>query len=193
MSEHTAVRFSKVKKLITVLRKCNGKSVIGDDGSGLISPRAAKVLLYIGIAAAAAAIFAGAYFVQPKIGGFISAQSLAQVLMMAVLIMSFIFAVKDTVNVLFMTDDLELLLPMPFSADQIVMAKLAVVSLFPVVISVIILNGICLGYGIREGAGVTYMIGIMISSLLLPITGPWQREAYLLSGYPSPISLSAAD
>lgn len=171
MSEHTAVRFSKVKKLITVLRKCNGKSVIGDDGSGLISPRAAKVLLYIGIAAAAAAIFAGAYFVQPKIVGFISARSLAQVLMMAVLIMSFIFAVKDTVNVLFMTDDLELLLPMPFSADQIVMAKLAVVSLFPVVISVIILNGICLGYGIREGAGVTYMIGIMISSLLLPITG----------------------
>ena len=59
MSEHTAVRFSKVKKLITVLRKCNGKSVIGDDGSGLISPRAAKVLLYIGIAAAAGIIVYG--------------------------------------------------------------------------------------------------------------------------------------
>ena len=171
MSEHTAVRFSKVKKLITVLRKCNGKSVIGDDGSGLISPRAAKALLYIGIAAAAAAIFAGAYFVQPKIGGFISARSLAQMLMMVILIMSFIVAIKDTVNVLFMTDDLELLLPMPFSADQIVMAKLAVISLFPVAVSVILLNGICLGYGVREGAGVTYMIGIMISSLLLPITG----------------------
>ncbi len=171
MGEHTAFRFSKVKKLITVLRKCNGKSVISDDGSGLISPRAAKALLYIGIVAVAAAIFAGAYFVQPELGDFISARSLAQMLMMAMLIMSFIVAFKDTVNVLFMTDDLELLLPMPFSAGQIVMAKLAVVSVFPVIISVIVLNGICLGYGIREGVGATYVIGIVISGVLLPVTG----------------------
>lgn len=171
MSEHTAVRFSNVGKLITVLRKCNGKSVISDDGSGLISPRAAKALLYIGIAAVVTALFAGTYFIQPKIGGLISARSLAQVLMMALLIMSFIVAIKDTVNVLFMTDDLELLLPMPFSAGQIVMAKLAVVTIFPVIISVIILNGICLGYGIREGAGATYIIGIGISGILLPVTG----------------------
>ena len=171
MGEHTAVRFSKVKKLITVLRKCNGKSVISDDGSGLISPRAAKALLSIGIVAVAAALFAGAYFVQPELGDFISARSLAQMLMMAMLIMSFVVAFKDTVNVLFMTDDLELLLPMPFSAGQIVMAKLAVVSVFPVIISVIVLNGICLGYGIREGVGATYVIGIVISGVLLPVTG----------------------
>ena len=171
MSGHTAVGFSKVKKLITVLRKCNGKSVISDDGSGLISPRAAKVLLYLGVAAAVAVLLAGAYFVQPKIGGFISTRSLAQMLMMVLLVMSFVVAIKDTVNVLFMTDDLELLLPMPFSAGQIVMAKLAVVALFPIIVSVILLNGICLGYGIHEGAGVAFIIGIGISSILLPVTG----------------------
>ena len=171
MHEHTAAGFSKVKKLITVLRKCNGKSVVSDDGSGLISPRAARILFYIGIAAAAVAIFAGAYFIQPTTGDFIRAESLTQMLMLAILVMSFVVAIKDTVNVLYMTDDLEQLLPMPFSAVQIVLAKLAVVAIFPVTLSVIILNGICLGYGIREGAGATYIIGVVISSILLPVTG----------------------
>ena len=129
MHEHTAAGFSKVKKLITVLRKCNGKSVVSDDGSGLISPRAARILFYIGIAAAAVAIFAGAYFIQPTTGDFIRAESLTQMLMLVILVMSFIVAIKDTVNVLYMTDDLEQLLPMPFSAVQIVLAKLAVVAI----------------------------------------------------------------
>lgn len=171
MSEHTGASFSKVKKLITILRKCNGKSVFDNGGSGLISARAAKALLYCAVAVMAAVLFAGAYFVQPMIGTFISARSLSQVLMMGILVVSFVVAIKDTVNVLFMTDDLELLLPMPFSAAQIVMAKLAVIGSFPVTLSVILLNGISLGYGIREGVGATYVIGVVISSVLLPVTG----------------------
>ena len=170
MSEKPPVSFSKVKKLITVLQKCSGQAVI-DGSSALISPQAVKLLVYGGLLALAAALFAGVYFIQPMLAGFIGLRTLTQALMMILLIMSFVLSVKDIVTVLYTADDLALLLPMPFSADQIVLAKLAVVSVFPVTFSVIVLNAVCLGYGIRAGAGVPFFIGIVLSSVLIPVTG----------------------
>ena len=41
---------SKVRKLITVLKKCNGKTVIGDGSAG-ISPKVSKILAYGGLLA----------------------------------------------------------------------------------------------------------------------------------------------
>ena len=70
-----------------------------------------------------------------------------------------------------MSDDLEPLLPLPFSASQIVTAKLVIVSSSPVLIGIGILNSVCLGYGIREGAGITFVIGTLLSSILIPVTG----------------------
>ena len=40
--------FSKVRKLISVLEKCNGNSKIGGS-EALISPRAAKILAAVGL------------------------------------------------------------------------------------------------------------------------------------------------
>ena len=60
---------------------------------------------------------------------------------------------------------------MPFSATQIVVSKIAVASSMPMLISVMALNSVCLGYGIREGRGAFYVIGILISSVLIPVTG----------------------
>ena len=40
--------FSKVRKLISVLEKCNGNSKIGGS-EALISPRAAKILATVGL------------------------------------------------------------------------------------------------------------------------------------------------
>ena len=170
MSEKQTGSFQKIKKLITVLRKCSGKAVIGDSGA-LISPKAAKVLIYFGLAVLTGALFAGVYFIQPYIDGIIEIRGLTQALMLLLLIMSFVLAIKDIVTVLYTADDLPLLLPMPFSAGQIVMAKLVVVSVFPVVFSLIVLNAVCLGYGIRAGAGVPFIIGIVLSSVLIPVTG----------------------
>ena len=45
---NTSKSLSKIRKLITVLRKCNGKSVVGDKNA-LISPRTARILMYTGL------------------------------------------------------------------------------------------------------------------------------------------------
>ena len=170
MNTKTTGDFSKVRKLITVLKKCNGKTVIGESSTG-VSSKAAKILAYGGLLALTIALFLGAYFIQPVTGGIITLKSLTLALMMILLIMSFVISIKDIVTVLYTADDLEQLLPMPFSADQIVMAKLVVASAFPVIVSLVVLNTLCLGYGIRGGAGVPFMIGIVLSSVLIPVTG----------------------
>ena len=161
---------SKTKKLIAILKKCNGKATVGNS-EALISPKAAKILFYCGLVILAIGIFIGSYIVQPYISHFFGIEKIAQVLMMGILILSFILSVKDIITVLYTTDDLELLLPMPFSATQVVMAKLAVASAFPVTLSVITLNSICIGLGLHVGVGISYIIGILISSVLIPITG----------------------
>ena len=170
INKKTMGNHSKVRKLITFLQKCNGKTVI-DEGSALISPKAAKILVYCGLLILTGALFTGAYLVQPHIAWIIPAQGLAQTLMLILLVMCFVLAIKNIVTVLYTADDLELLLPLPFSANQIVMAKLCVVSVFPMVFSFVVLNSICLGYGIRAGAGVTFIIGTVLSSFLIPVTG----------------------
>ena len=162
--------FSKVGKLITVLQKCNGKTAFGE-GNSLISPGAAKLLLCGFLLALTAGLAAGVYYIQPFVAGFISAKGAAQGLMLALLIMTFALAIKDIVTVLYTANDLELLIPLPFSASQIVMAKLAVVAVFPVCLCFVVLNGVCLGFGIREGAGLAFYIGSVLSSILIPVTG----------------------
>ena len=169
MNEKATGSFRKVNKLITILRKCNGKAVVGD--GAVLSPKAARVLIYCGLLALMGALFAGAYYAQPYIGDFIGVRSLAQTLMLILLIMSFVLSIKDIVTVLYTVNDLDLLLPMPFSAGQIVLAKLAVISVFPISTSVILLNSVCLGYGIRAGAGVQFVAGILLSSVLIPVAG----------------------
>ena len=104
--------FSKVRKLVTVLKKCNGKAVVGDSGA-LISPAAARILMYCGLLAVGIALFLGAYVLEPFVGEFISPKSLAQSVMVALFITTVILAIKDTVTVLYTSDDLALLLPMP--------------------------------------------------------------------------------
>ena len=170
MNDSLGARFIKIRKLITVLKKCNGKAVVGSS-EALISPKAAKILIACCLALLVVALSAGMYFIEPALGRFIDAENLSKALMLALFIMSFILAVKDDVSVLYMADDLELLLPMPFSITQIVISKLVVASSLPVIISVIGLNSVCLGFGIREGAGVLYVIGILLSSVLIPVTG----------------------
>lgn len=170
MNTKATGNFSKVRKLITVLKKCNGKTVIGDGSAG-ISPKVSKILAYGGLLALTIALFMGAYFIQPITGTIITLKSLTLTLMMILLIMSFVVSVKDIVTVLYTADDLEQLLPMPFSADQIVMAKLVVASAFPVIVSLVVLNSLCLGYGIRAGAGAAFIIGTVLSSVLIPVTG----------------------
>ncbi len=162
--------FSKVRKLISVLEKCNGKSKIGGS-EALISPRAAKVLAAVGLVFLIAALAAAAYFAEPLISPYISLKDFTKVLMMILLLLSLVLSVKNIVTVLYTADDLPVLLPMPFSAGQIVTAKLTVTLKFPVVLSVILINASFFGFGLRAGMGAAFYIGTVLSSFLIPVTG----------------------
>ena len=159
-----------MRKLITVLQKCNGKAVVGDSGA-LISPAAAKILAYGGLLVLTGALFLGVYIIAPAAAGIIRTEDLARVLMMVLMIMSFVLALKNIVTVLYTADDLALLMPLPFSAGQIVLAKLVVASAFPMIVSFIALNALCLGFGVRTGEGAGFIIGTVLSSVLIPVTG----------------------
>lgn len=162
--------FSKIRKLITALKKCNGKATI-DQNKALISPAAIKVLVTIGVALLAAGVFALCYICEPVIRTLLPIENITQSLLLIMLILSVMLSIKNIVTVLYTADDLPVLLPLPFTAGQIVSAKLAVASSFPVNISLISVNAVCLGLGIRAGMGAGFMIGVILSSILVPITG----------------------
>lgn len=162
--------FKKVLKLISVLQKCNGKAVVGDSNA-LISPKTAKIIAAAGIVLLTGLLTVGAYFVEPLTAKLFALQDFTKSLMMIMLLLSFILSIKNIVTVLYTADDLSVLLPMPFSEGQIVAAKLAVSLRFPIILSLILINSLCLGFGLSAGMGAAYIIGTMLSSVLVPITG----------------------
>ena len=171
MSDKKATgEFSKVRKLISVLEKCNGKSKIGGS-EALISPRAAKILAAVGLLFLTAALAAVAYFAEPVISPHISLRDFTKVLMMILLLFSLVLSIKNIVTVLYTADDLSVLLPMPFSAGQIVIAKLTVTLKFPVILSLILINASFFGFGLRAGMGAAFYIGTVLSSVLVPVSG----------------------
>ena len=165
-----AGKLNKILKLISVLEKCNGKAAIGGKDA-LISPKAAKILVYAGLGLLTVLLFFVFFLVEPFIAPFIPISSITLAVMLIVLLLSFVLAVKNIVTVLYTADDLPVLLPMPFSAGQIVAAKLAVASRFSVILSLILMNSVCLGLGVRAGMGAAYIIGAVLSSVLVPLTG----------------------
>ena len=161
---------SKVLKLVSVLEKCNGKGTIGGKDA-LISPNAAKVLAVIGVVFLVGIIAAAAYLVEPLIAPYVSLRDITNTLMLAMLLFSLVLSIKNIVTVLYTADDLPVLLPMPFSAGQIVTAKLVVSLKFPVILSFVITNSILIGFGLRAGMGAAFYIGTVLSSVLVPLTG----------------------
>ena len=168
--QRTSGSFQKVRKLIAVLQKCNGKATIGSKDA-LISPKAAKIFAAVGVVFLIALLAMVAYLIEPLVAPFVDLKSLTRTLMLIVLLMSFVLSVKNIVTVLYTADDLSVLLPMPFSAGQIVIAKLAVSLQFPLMLSVMLLNTICIGFGLREAPGAPYFIGVVLSSVLIPLFG----------------------
>lgn len=166
----TTGSFSKVWKLITVLQKCNGKGVIGGKDA-LISPAAAKILAVTGLVLLTGAIGLVAFFTEPFIAQAIEVMDIAKSLMLMMLLVSFMLSVKNVVTVLYTADDLAALLPMPFSANQIVAAKLAVTLRFPLGLSMVVLNSVCLGLGLRAGKGAAFIVGTLLSGVMIPVTG----------------------
>ena len=152
------------------MEKCNGKAAIGGS-EALISPAAAKILAAFGLVFLTGVLAVSAFFVEPLIEPYIPLRVIANSLMMVLLLFSLILSIKNIVTVLYTADDLPVLLPMPFSAGQIVTAKLAVSLKFPVILSFVLMNAVFLGFGLRAGMGAAYIIGTILSSFLIPVTG----------------------
>lgn len=168
--QKTTGEFSKVGKLIFVLEKCNGKAAIGSS-EALISPKAAKILAAVSVILLNVILAGIAFLLEPVMAPYIALRDLTNSLMMLMLLFSLLLSVKNIVSVLYTSDDLSALMPMPFSAGQIVVAKLAVSIKFPVIFSFVIMNATFLGLGIRAGMGAAYVIGTVFSSILIPVTG----------------------
>ena len=166
----TSSGFSKVWKLISVLQKCNGSGVIGSKDA-LISPMVAKVLAAIGLVLLTGAIGLAAFFTEPLVAQAVSVTDVTKSLMLIMLLLSFILSVKNVVTVLYTSDDISALMPLPFSANQIVAAKLAVTLRFPLGLSLIVINSVCIGFGLRAGMGAAFLIGAVLASVLIPVTG----------------------
>ncbi|MBQ2358786.1 MAG: hypothetical protein II395_08605, partial [Ruminococcus sp.] len=126
----TKGRFAKLLQLASVLKKCNGKQA--SYSKALITPQAIRIIAIAGLVLLAAALFALFFFLEPVIVKFLPVVSITESLMLILMMLSFILSVKNIVTVLYTADDLPVLLPMPFSAGQIVSAKLIVASGFPV-------------------------------------------------------------
>lgn len=166
----TSSGFSKVWKLISVLQKCNGSGVIGSKDA-LISPMVAKVLAAIGLVLLTGTIGLAAFFTEPLVAQAVSVTDVTKSLMLIMLLLSFILSVKNVVTVLYTSDDISALMPLPFSANQIVAAKLAVTLRFPLGLSLIVINSVCIGFGLRAGMGAAFLIGAVLASVLIPVTG----------------------
>lgn len=169
-NQKTTGELSKIVKLISVLEKCNGKGAIGSS-EALLSPKAAKIFAAVGLVFLTAALAVTAYFTGPLIAPYIPLRVFTKSLMMILLLFSLVLSVKNTVTVLYTADDLPVLLPLPFSAGQIVTAKLTVSLKFPVILSLVLMNATFFGFGIRAKMGAAYFIGTVLSSVLIPVTG----------------------
>ena len=121
--KQTMGNFAKVGRLVHVLQICNGKGVVGGEEAP-ISPKAAKIVVRILLVLLVCGGAVGMYMLQPLLSPFLSVEILTELVMLILLLVSFVLAIKDAVTVLYAADDLEALLPMPFSATQIVMARL---------------------------------------------------------------------
>ena len=73
--QRTLGSFQKVRKLIAVLQKCNGKATIGSKDA-LISPKAAKIFAAVGVVFLIALLAMVAYLIEPLVAPFVDLKSL---------------------------------------------------------------------------------------------------------------------
>jgi ABC-2 type transport system permease protein len=84
-------------------------------------------------------------------------------------IVTFVFGVSIIISVFYYSNDLEYILPLPFTSTQIVAAKFTVTLLYEYLTTFILLVPILVGYGWASEAGISYWILAVIAFLLIPV------------------------
>lgn len=81
----------------------------------------------------------------------------------------FIFGIMSIMSVLYFSKDIEYILPLPFKAHEISLAKFTTVVIYQYISVIAILGPITLIYGIGEGGGVVYYLVSLICFIFIPI------------------------
>ena len=160
---------NKMLLLIRVLRKC-GRAEKGDSAgsahAGNLSELATPVL---SIAFAVAMFFAGRYLAehQAKMGSF---ESIFSTIMVLGCMVSFFLSIPQAINQLYMSRDLDVLITLPFTDAQIVLAKLVSVSIFPLALCCGLVVPCGLGFAITAGGfGAMYWVGLVLSAPMMAL------------------------
>lgn len=81
----------------------------------------------------------------------------------------FVFGIMSIMSVLYFSKDIEYILPLPFKAHEISLAKFTTVLIYQYISVIAVLGPITLIYGIGEGSGVLYYIISLICLIFIPI------------------------
>lgn len=81
----------------------------------------------------------------------------------------FVFGIISVMSVLYFAKDIEYILPLPFKAHEVSLAKFITVVIYQYIPVVAVLGPITLIYGIGEGCGALYYLISLVCLILVPI------------------------
>lgn len=81
----------------------------------------------------------------------------------------FVFGIISVMSVLYFAKDIEYILPLPFKAHEVSLAKFTTVVIYQYIPVVAVLGPITLIYGIGEGCGALYYLISLVCLILIPI------------------------
>lgn len=81
----------------------------------------------------------------------------------------FIFGIIYSINVYYFSNDLEIVLPLPFKSSEIVLSKFLTVLMYEYLTVLILFSPYIVLYGIKEGFTFTYVLYSIIVFVFIPI------------------------
>lgn len=156
----------RVLYLASVLSMCDGKDPSSDSQA---ERRGMEIFLAcICLAASAGAIYLG--YLMGKNAEFLGDPTvILQIIFMLSAIVILVLSLVGVLNGLYMTGDLSVVLALPYTANQIVAARLVNLFRLPMMISLVLNLAFGLGYGIKAHAPVTFYAALLCAFICIPV------------------------
>lgn len=157
-----------MKKLISLSRILAKNTSIFDTGKSKFSKFLLPILI---IAFVPFGVMIG-YFTSLAYDGLIGIQQAGAIIAFALGMTSvfvFFFGIFHTLGSFYYSEDINILLPMPFKPYHILGSKLLVLLLYEYLTEAILLAPVLIVFGIKSNAGIAYILMAIVIYLLLPI------------------------
>ena len=160
----------KLLLLCRVLRKCGHAEKTDASASAHTGNLSELMGPILGVAVAVAMFFAGRFLAQNQaVMG--TPEVIFNTIMTLGCIAAFFLTIPQVINQLYMNNDLDVLITLPFSDMQLVGARLLNVSRLPLLITCAAIIPCGLGFGITAGGfGVLFWVGLVLSAPLLSLS-----------------------